>query len=159
MIFRRKPAKDQEAAEAAASQDGDAVSKAIQQFEAQLNRHEDLLYGVALFFEGLNVLYEGHDETIATYRKQFRNIIQHGKEVAQQAMKLLEEARDDPGAIDALTNFRFTMGEGHEQPEELARRAEVLVETYKRIFPDRSRDVPFTHEETIQLIEEAAEAF
>lgn len=156
MIFRRKSEKDQDAGDAV---DPGVAPELLEEFEAKMKRHEDLLYGVALFFEGLNVLYEGHDETIATYRKQFRNIMQHGKEVAQQAMKLLEQARTDSGAATAVAGFQFALGEGHEQPDELVKRAEVLVETYKRIFPERSRDVPFTHDETIKLIEEAAEAF
>ena len=159
MIFKRKSEKEKPGVNDATAGVEGASHAVIQQFADQLASHEDLLFGVALFFEGLNILYEGHDETIASYRKQFRNIMQHGKEVALQAMKLLEDAKNDPASLNSLGAFRFTLGEGHEQPEEFVKRAEVLVETYKRIFPDRSRETPFSYEETMRLIEEAAESF
>ena len=124
-----------------------------------MTEHEDLLFGVALFFEGLSVLYAGQDELVDTYRRQCRNVIQNGKEVVMQAMTLLEKAQADPSQAAALESFTFALGEGHPQPDELARRARILVDTYNREFAGRSRSQAFSHEETIRLIDAAAEAF
>jgi hypothetical protein len=136
----------------------DGSAQAMADFQARLSRHEDLLFGVALFFEGLNVIYAGQDDLIATYRRQFRNVIQSGKEVAIQATTLLEEARGNPGRTGALASFVFALGDGHPQPEELVHRAGVLVDAYNRIFANRPRSQALGKDEVLRLIDSAAEA-
>lgn len=160
MIFRRKSDKRVTEPDAEGESPGpDPAQLQCDAFEKSLLRHEDLLYGIGLFFESLYVLYAGQDDVIETYRKQFRNIIQHGKEVAQTAMALLEEARGDPAKLPQLKQFRFSLGQTHPEPDELMKRAGVLVDTYERLFPGRSRSQTLTREETMRLIDEAAGEF
>jgi hypothetical protein len=129
----------------------------IQRFEKDIERHEDLLYGVALFFEGVSLFNAGQEDVMGTYRKQFRNIVQSGRNVSQQAAALLEEVRHDRSSAQLLTQFNFAFCEGHTDPEGMLKRAEVMVECYRKLFPDRPRSQPFTGEEIFRLMEEAGE--
>lgn len=129
----------------------------VAEFEEEIARQEDLLYGVALFFEGLQFLYAGQAAIITTYRKQLRNIIQMDRMAIEQARSLLEQARRDPSRIALLTEFRFMPCHGHPRPEELSRRARLLVDSYNRCFPDRPRSEPLCGEEIVKLLDHAAE--
>ena len=158
MIFGRKTPKAQAATALAPPVSPDGNAQAVADFEKRLARHEELLFGVALFFEGLTVIYEGQDDLIATYRRQFRNVIQSGKDVAIQATMLLEEARENPARATALPQYVFALGDGHPQPEELVKRAGVLADAYARVFANRPRARAMDKDETLRLIAAAAEA-
>lgn len=136
-----------------------AAGAALREFEAEIVRQQDTTYGVALFFECVSLLHAEQDGVVETYRKQFRNIIQSGNEAVERATRLLNEAREEPAKAILLQQFVFTPCEGHPDPGAMVRRAQVLVETYKRLFPDRPRSQDFTEEETLRLIEEASAAF
>ena len=130
--------------------------EAIRSFEQEIKRQEDLMFGVALFFEGLSILYEGQPALIETHRRQFRNIIQTGKETADQARTLLERAKNDPGTLDILKSFDFRICQGHADPDGMARRAAILVAAYGKLFPGRPRDQALTQEEIFSLVESAS---
>jgi len=127
-------------------------------FEDEIRLHDDLMYGAALFFEASSLLHE-NDPIVETYRKQFRNIIQSGRDATQRATALLEQARKDPRQISVLAQFDFAPFKGHPNPAEMLKRAKAFVDTYNRIFPGRPRDQEFTREDTFRLMEEAARAF
>ena len=128
-------------------------------FDAQMATLDDIVYGVALLFEGMHLLYAGQDALIETYRKQYRNLIQSGKAVSQRGTTLLEQARSQPGEAIALRDFDFTAFQAHPDPAGLIARAQALVATYARLFPDRPRSRELTEEETFRLIEDAADSF
>ena len=130
----------------------------VSSFEQEIARQEDIIYGVALFFECLSVIHGDQPAVVETNRKQFRNIIQNGKEMTGRATRLLEEARRDPAKAELLRGFAFSPCLGHPKPGEMIKRALVLVNTYNRIFPGRDRSRDFTYDETIALIEQASEA-
>ena len=132
-----------------------APDRALRAFERRIAHHEDLLYGVALFFECLTVLYAGQDALLETHRKQIRNIIQTGKDVTSRATALLEEARRDSGKIPGLGDFAFPSVEGDPHERELMQRADVLCRCYRQLFAGRPREQPFTEEETLRLMGEA----
>lgn len=125
-------------------------------FEQRIQRHEDLLYGIALFFEGIHLLLAGQVAVIETYRKQYRNIIRRGNKVSQWARTLLKEAVNDSTKAAFLPDFNFDPCRGHPDPAGLLERAEALVESYKDLFPNKPRDKNLTEEETLQLIETAS---
>ena len=128
----------------------------VEQFEQAIAVQDDLLYGIALFFEGLSVLHSGLEAVSQTERKQFRNIIQKGNESLERARALLKQARTDPEKTPLLLEFKFSGCQGHPQPEKLRERAKILVATYGQLFPDRPRSQPFTEEEVIRLIDAAS---
>jgi hypothetical protein len=137
--------------------DEKSSAELVQSFEKEIERHEDLLYGVALVFEGISLLNAGQDAIVGTYRKQFRNIIQSGRNISQQAADLLKEVKQDPDKAPLLAQFNLTLCEGHPDTEGMLKRAEVMVKTYHEIFPNRPKSKPFTEEETFRLMEEAGE--
>jgi len=128
----------------------------LETFEADIVKQEDLLYGVALFFEGISMLLAGQDAVIETYRNQYWNIIQEGNASAERAHQLLEEARRDPSKIALVERFTFSSGTGHARQEELIERAHVMVETYESLYPNRPRDQALSEEETLRLMEAAS---
>jgi hypothetical protein len=123
----------------------------------EIARQEDLVYGFALFFEGISFLYSGQEAVILTYRKQLRNVIQTSRQVIEQATSLLAQAEKDPSKAHLLAHVRFSPGQGHPQPDELCRRARVLVEAYHECFPDRPRSEPFSEHEIVRLLDVAAD--
>lgn len=126
-------------------------------FDDEISRQEDIVYGVALFFECLCVVHANQPAVVETYRKQFRNVIQKGRERIAEAIQLRKTVRESPAQFGALAEFAFESCQGHSKPEEMAKRAEALVATYRKIFQGRPRSREFTIDETLQLIEEASE--
>lgn len=137
---------------------GENPADIVKSFENELKAFEDVLYGVTLFFGGIELLYAGQEAVIETHRKQLRNIITAGRSVSQRATALLEEAKQDPRKAGVLREFDFTYCHGHPDPHNLRRRAEALVAAHQRLFPDRPRSQPLTEEETLRLVEEASRA-
>lgn len=128
----------------------------ISAFEKKITRHNDLIFGLGLFFECIGLLYAGQEDIIETYRKQFRNMISQGQTVADRAMSLVEESKTDSEVLPLLEQFNFTLCEHHTEPEKLVRRCEILVTVYERQFPGRARDQAFADEEIFQLMEAAS---
>jgi hypothetical protein len=128
-----------------------------QYFQGEIQRLDDMLYGVALLFEGISLLFAGQDNLIETYRKQFRNIIHAGQNVSQQATDLLAQSKTDADKIPLMEQFSFSLFEKGDDPGGILKRADMLVRAYKKLFPDRPRSQPFTEEETFRLMEEAGE--
>ena len=125
-------------------------------FHEEIRRQEDLLYGVALFYEVITHLYAGQKAELETYRKQFRNIIQIGNTAIERAVGMLERARQNPERVDMFRHFTFVPCLGHSNPDELAKRAMILVQTYNEIFPGRPRGQSFETAEIMRLMEAAS---
>ena len=134
-----------------------ATERLFQAFQKDIDRHQDVMYGVALFFECISLLYAEQEAVIETYRKQFRNIIQSGHETIERATCLLEEVRADDQRVELLKQFRFAPCQGYPDPEQMVKRATTLTEIYRRLFPDRPREDPFTDEEKFQIIDALCE--
>ena len=132
-------------------------TSAVAMFESQITSHEDLLYGIALLFEGISMLLAGQDAVIETYRNQYWNIIQVGNASAERARELAEQARLDATKIPLIERFKFQALQGHPEHELLEQRAHILVDTYDALFPNRPRDRSLTEEETLKLMEVASE--
>lgn len=153
MIFSRRRGKTDKDK----SSSGMNPNELIAQFEKEIARQENLLYGMALFFEGISILYAGQTAMIETSRKQFRNSILTGKNKLQQAVALLTQVKEDPGEAPLIDQFRFSLCDDHPEPDKMLRRSEVLAETYDCLFPGRPRSQPFADDETLLLIETASE--
>ncbi len=128
----------------------------IRSFEDKLHRQDDLVYGIALFFEGICLVHAGQEKILETYRKQFRNIIQEGSQAIHHARGLLEEVKKDHSKAPLLEDYTFSPCKGHPDPPRLAKRGRLMVTTYSELFPDRPRSQAFTKEETFALIKHAA---
>lgn len=131
----------------------------LDEFRNNIRELDDLIYGVALLYEGLSLLYSEQPAMLETHRKHLRNAIQKGNAVARRASGLLRAAEDDPLRIDALRSFRFSAFEDHPDADRLKASARALVDAYERLFPGRPRDKEFTSDEALRLVDKAAEAF
>lgn len=136
--------------------DTENTEQLIADFSRDIKRNEDLLYGVALFFEAISHLYSNQEAELETYRKQFRNVIQLGNDALERAVAMLERAKQNPDKAQLFAHFTFVPCLGHPKPEELAVRARILVETYEEIFPGRPRGQAFKTSEIIRLMEAAS---
>jgi hypothetical protein len=136
---------------------GNAALSAVDQFEVQIADHEELLYGIALLFEGISLLLAGQDAVIETYRNQYWNIIQAGNASTERARKLAGQAKADPSKVHLVERFQFQALQAHPEHEMLEQRARILVETYDSIFPGRPRDRSLNAEETLKLMEAASD--
>jgi hypothetical protein len=135
----------------------DDVREAMAYFEREIASQENILYGVALFFEGISILYEEQHEAIETYRNQFRNIIESMGGVIEKARSVLEQVKKNPSKVKLLKEFKFSPCEGHPDPAEMVKRARILVKTYGETFPNRPRSQSFTADETFRLMEAVSE--
>ncbi|MFC1453193.1 hypothetical protein ACFLSJ_07630 [Verrucomicrobiota bacterium] len=129
----------------------------LRSFEGEISRQEDLLYGVALFFEGIRFLYAGQDAVIETYQRELRNIIGIGHHRNEEARRLLEEAKRDSSKARLIEAFTFTSCQGYDRPEELAERAKLLVEAHRTCFPGRPRKEPLSDADIVRLLNSASE--
>lgn len=141
---------------AAASSDDSGL---LSEFEKKIQEQENLLYGMALFFECISLLYADDKAILETYRKQFRNVIKTGKEMNKQATEALQQARQDPDKLEQVQQFQFTPGSGHPRPQELVERAQALLNAYESSFPGRSRSQAFTEDEVLRLMDSASVSF
>lgn len=141
------------------SDKGLSKEERIAAFDQEIVRQEDMVYGVALFFECLCIVHKNQPAVVETYRKQFRNVIQKGRERIAAAVQLRKEARQSPARISSLAEFDFEECQGHPQPQNMAKRAEALVSAYRNLFPGRPRSKSFTVDEVLLLIEEASSSF
>jgi len=130
----------------------------VEIFKKKMEENEDLIYGMALFFECINLLHKGHP-IVETYRKQFRNIIRSGRELLDRASKLLFDYEKATASIQELETFDFDFLKNYPDAEENRIRAVVFSETYEKLFPDRPREKEFSDEEILLILEEAVKRF
>ncbi|MDA0989895.1 MAG: hypothetical protein O3A51_03990 [Verrucomicrobia bacterium] len=130
---------------------------AIAAFMATIDRQEDILYGIALFYEGIILLFAGQPAIVETYRKEFRNIIQSASHTIEQAHALAERAATEADARAALSAFTFNPGAAHPYPKALVERATAMIDAYEALFPNRPRDQELSADETVRLVDAAAQ--
>jgi len=128
----------------------------LKTFETLIAEQEELLYGFALYFEGLTLLHAGQDAVLETHRKQFRNLIQAGSAEIQRARELLEEARANPMKLTMVEQFAFHLGDGHPDPAGLRVKAKALVTAYGALFPGRPREQALDSADTMKLLAAAS---
>lgn len=136
---------------------GQSPETLMKEFEAELARQEDILFGIALFYESVILLQSPQVAVVETHRKQFRNIIRTGRRVLDWGNTLLEDVRKQKGKVALLRSYAFMPGHGHPEPEKLVARAEVLVKTYAEIFPGRTKGDALSEDEALSLFEAASQ--
>jgi hypothetical protein len=135
------------------------ADETLDEFRSSIRELDDLIYGVALLYEGLSLLYSEQPAMLETHRKHLRNAIQKGNAVSRRASGLLRAAEDDPRRIDSLRSFKFSAFEDHPDADRLKASARAFADAYERLFPGRPRDREFTADEALRLVDKAAGAF
>jgi hypothetical protein len=122
-------------------------------FERQLVRARNRVYGIALFFEAIELLYAGQDDIIETYRERCRRVIRSGTAMLDLAEQLQRDASEGGVESSELGEFDFHFGE---EQQDLLERAEALASAYDRLLPGRDRGRVFSTEERLRLLETAS---
>lgn len=135
------------------------LSKLISSYEEQLRELDDMLYGIALFFECISLLHADQPAVVETYRKQLRNIIQRGKELSNEASEILAHISKNSRDKEPLKRIKLNLAEEMPDAELVIKRAKILVQLYENLFPARPRSQEFIEEELFKLIEAAGEKF
>jgi hypothetical protein len=131
----------------------------LESFEADIKRNEGIVQGAELFLQCMALYYAGQEAILNTYRRQFRNLIQTGKDKIRQAKELLHQAQSAGGDTTAMDNFEFAMFHDHPEPEQMVYRSEVIMVAFQRMFPDRNPADELNDAEKLKLIDSAVELF
>lgn len=126
------------------------------EFEQLIAEEDRLLYGAALYFECLQLLCQGEEAVLETYRKEIRNLIQSGRESLKRAEELLDEVRAQPGKLALLEQYEFTTFEAHSDPTGMRQRAVALLSAYDQNFPGRPQEQAFSDDEILRLLDQAS---
>lgn len=133
---------------------GKAPQEVALEFERELTRHDDLIFGVSLFFECLSLLFAGREDVIQSYRKQLRNVLQQGQQVSDTGRDLLRRLQQsDESALDAARKFEFSLF--LDGPEKMETRCEILANAYRKTFPGRARNQPLKDDDVFLLVQTA----
>jgi len=76
-------------------------------FKQRIKDYEDHLFGVYLYFQGVLVMWSGHERLINRNQRGFEKIIRRGEEALAQAKHLLQRVQEDPNNFRLLSKFKF----------------------------------------------------
>ena len=138
----------------------EAAAQRIAEMEEAISARRELLFGLALFFEGLKRLYAGQEAVLNHHRERLVNIIMNDSAALDVAEDVLKRVKADPTRVEELEEIELpTSWKGYTNPRDLEERATALATAYDSVFGERPRDRDLTDEEAMQLIEAAADAF
>jgi len=129
----------------------------ITQFEESIQLQKDHLFGLSLYFHGVELMYSDQPEIIEMNRKSFDNIGERTEESIRKAESLLIEVKKNPSKSNKLNRFQFPPTIGHPMLEQMTKRVEIILRTYERIFPGRSKSGSLNQEQLMRLMMEASE--
>jgi len=132
----------------------------IEDFEEAIKKHEDQLFGIRLFYEGIKEL-KIYDEDMLDeigFDYHYNNIMERGQKAISEAKELLKRVKSGKEDIKALQKFEFPPIHGPGL-DEMTQRASLLVKAYEKLFPNRPREIPLTPEEHEKLREEVIKNF
>ena len=127
----------------------------ISTFEATIQEHENQLFGIALFNEGIKHLYKNNQAILETTAFHYRQTMERGLKAVSEAKELLLEVKKGNIKAELLREFEFPPIHGAGL-DEMTERATLLVEAFEKLFPEKQRTLSLTKEEHLELMHEAA---
>lgn len=131
----------------------------VADFEVAIKKHEDQLFGIRLYHRAIELMYGSDKKTMEMSNYHYKNIIERGERVIAEAKELLKEVYAGKATDNTLGEFEFLPISGHPGLDDMTVRAQLLVEAYEKLFPDRPRNMPLTKEEYQRLLNEAVQYF
>ncbi len=128
----------------------------IRRFDEMIRLHQDQLFGITLYFQGIELMYSGQPEICEMNRQSFQNIKDRAENAIAAAKSLLQQARENPPKVKELMRFTFPPIRGNPMLDQMTHRAQILVQTYERMFPGRARSQPLSQDELKSLMMEAS---
>ena len=129
----------------------------LSSFKKEIQEHEDYLFGITLFFEGICILYKEQPNVIEQNRISTENVQRRFQEAIEQARQLLNDAESDPPKIKLIERFQFPLTSGNRALDGVTQRAKILVGVYNDLFPARPRDIRRTEAESLRIMEAASD--
>lgn len=131
--------------------------KTIRRFEEEIGIQRDQLFGITLFSQGVEVLHASQPEILEMNRQSFQGITNRAESAISQAESLLQQVKADSTSVEQLRRFRFPPISGNPMLDQMTQRAQILVKTYKQMFPGRPRSKPLNRAEIEALMTAAAD--
>jgi len=129
----------------------------VSRFEERIQMQKEQLFGISLYFRGIDLMYSEQPETIQMNRQSFENIRERTEASIAAAESLLLEVKRDPSKAKKLKRFKFPPTTGHPMLDQMTERVEIILRTYEDLFLGRSKSQPLNQEELMQLMMEASE--
>jgi hypothetical protein len=126
-------------------------------FEERIQRQKEQLFGISLYFRGIELIYSEQKEIIQMNRQSFENIRERTEESIAAAESLLLEVKRDPSKAKKLKSFKFPPSTGHPMLDQMTERVDIILRTYEHLFPGRSKSQLLNQEELMQLMMKASE--
>lgn len=132
----------------------------VEDFEVAIKKHEDQLFGIRLFYEGIKKLKMYDEDTLdrINFDYHYNRIMERGQKAISEAKELLEKVKSGEKDIKILSKFEFPPIHGPIL-DEMTQRATLLVKAYEKLFPNRPREIPLTPEEHEKLLGEVIKNF
>ena len=128
----------------------------IGDFRRQILFHEDQLFGVSLYLEGVRRMYVDQPGLLEMNEQSFSSITNRAEAAISSARSLLRDVESSRTLVHKLRAFKFPPTSGHPMLDEMTQRAQILVKTFDRLFPDHPRTEPLSETQLTKLLEESA---
>lgn len=131
----------------------------LKHFESEIDRQESQLFGIYLFCRCIELMYQDSPETLAKTKYHYDEIVKRGNAALHDAKILASQIRVGTKTEADIDSFSFPPIEGQPGLDEMTQRSRILVRTYHRLFPDKSRydAMRLSQEELAFLLRESAE--
>ena len=106
----------------------------VSQFEERIQIQKEQLFGISLYFRGIELMYSEQPEIIKMNRQSFENIRERIEDSISAAESLLMEVKRDPPKARKLKKFKFPPTAGHPMLDQMAERVEIILRTYEHLF-------------------------
>ena len=133
----------------------------VKLFESKINRHEKQLFGIYLYYRGVELIYKDSPAILKTTKMHYNEIMERGNAELQDAKILLGQIKVGTKTEDDIDKFHFQQIEGIPELDEMTLRSQILVECYCKIFPHKTINdaTELSKEDLKKLLEESAENF
>ncbi|MDO9566455.1 MAG: hypothetical protein Q7J15_06925 [Candidatus Desulfaltia sp.] len=128
----------------------------VSRFEKMIQMQKEQLFGISLYFRGIELMYSEQPEIIQMNLQSFVNIRERTEDSIAAAESLLLEVKRDPSKAKKLKGFKFPPTTGHPMLDQMTERVEIILRTYEQLFPGRSKSQSLNQEELMKLMMEAS---
>jgi len=137
--------------------DADKSDSTVQTFEKRLEAQREQLFGIALFLQGIEIVYSDQPEILEVNRQSFKNIKNRSETTLLQADALLKKVKANKAQTEELIRFEFPPHDGDPMLDQMTQRALTLATVYNQMFPGRPRTKKLSDAELEILMEMAAD--
>ena len=121
--------------------------------------YENLLFGLTLFSDCMAAYYHDQPNIFTLNENTFQDIKRRINTAIAHAREVLQKAGADGATKAEPAHFEYPSFTDHPLIDRIMEQAQILVGTFERMFPGRSRSDRLSHGELVSLMVEAMEQF